>query len=334
MDDFRERIERGETILFSEILKHIPSDEVLAHLFPDPYSQGQPAITHFGLEVLELRLQGLKQVQIAEKLQTTKSRVAYWSQMTMNSLHKDCLDYVEVDIPALRRLLNLERLPEGRYTKLSELLRDMPSDEELERLLPVLERLAGRLSIPISVDTYYPQVAQAALERGAAIINDVSGSLENGMPALAARCGAGLVMMHAGGGADDRAEVDAVAVVRRYFQQALEAADRAGLPLSCVCLDPGVGFGKSGGGDLRLAARLTETTAGLPEVAVLVGASRKRAIGACCGNPPHADRLAGTLAFHTAAQLQGARILRVHDVKEAVQAARVTDAILREARQG
>ena len=102
MDDFRERIERGETILFSEILKHIPSDEVLAHLFPDPYSQGQPAITHFGLEVLELRLQGLKQVQIAEKLQTTKSRVAYWSQMTMNSLHKDCLDHVEVDIPALR----------------------------------------------------------------------------------------------------------------------------------------------------------------------------------------------------------------------------------------
>ena len=207
-------------------------------------------------------------------------------------------------------------------------------DEELERLLPVLERLAGRLSIPISVDTYYPQVAQAALERGAAIINDVSGSLENGMPALAARCGAGLVMMHAGGGADDRAEVDAVAVVRRYFQQALEAADRAGLPLSCVCLDPGVGFGKSGGGDLRLAARLTETTAGLPEVAVRVAASRKRAIGACCGNPPPADRLAGTLAFHTAAQLQGARILRVHDVKEAVQAARVTDAILREARQG
>ena len=67
---------------------------------------------------------------------------------------------------------------------------------------------------------------------------------------------------------------------------------------------------------------------------MLVGASRKRAIGACCGNPPPADRLAGTLAFHTAAQLQGARILRVHDVKEAVQAARVTDAILREARQG
>lgn len=137
------RIERGETVLFSEILEHIPSDEVLAHLFPDPYSEGQPAITHFGLEVLELRLQGLKQVQIAEKLQTTKSRVAYWSQMTMNSLHKDRFDHVEVDIPALRRLLNLERHPEGRYTKLSELLRDIPSDEELERLDKARGNLAG-----------------------------------------------------------------------------------------------------------------------------------------------------------------------------------------------
>lgn len=82
-------------------------------------------------------------MQIAEKLQTTKSRVAYWSQMTMNSLHKDCLDHVEVDIPALRRLLNLERLPEGRYTKLSELLRDMPSDEELERLDKARGNLGG-----------------------------------------------------------------------------------------------------------------------------------------------------------------------------------------------
>lgn len=207
------------------------------------------------------------------------------------------------------------------------------ADEELDRLLPVLDRLKGRLSIPISVDTYFPQVARAALERGAAIINDVSGSLENGMPALAAHYGAGLVMMHAGGGADDRAEVDAVGVVRRYFQQALDTAERAGLPLACVCLDPGIGFGKSGRGDLRLAAGLKEATAGLPEVTVLVGASRKRVIGGCCGNPPPAQRLAGTLAFHTVAQLQGARVLRAHDVKEAVQAARVTDAILEESRE-
>ena len=150
------------------------------------------------------------------------------------------------------------------------------AEEELERLLPVLERLSGRLSIPISIDTYYPEVAEAALNRGAAIINDVSGSLENGMPGVAARYGAGLVMMHAGGGADDRAEVDAVAVVHSYFQKALEAAEQASLPMSCVCLDPGIGFGKSGRGDLELIARLAEVTAGLPPTTLLVGASRKR----------------------------------------------------------
>ena len=201
--------------------------------------------------------------------------------------------------------------------------------EELERLLPVLERLNGRLSIPISIDTYYPEVAEAALNRGAAIINDVSGSLENGMPGVAARYGAGLVMMHAGGGADDRAEVDAVAVVHSYFQKALEAAEQASLPMSCVCLDPGIGFGKSGRGDLELIARLAEVTAGLPPTTLLVGASRKRVVGACCGNPPPEERLAGTLAIHTAAQLHGARILRVHNVKAAVQAARVTDALVK-----
>ena len=205
------------------------------------------------------------------------------------------------------------------------------AEEELERLLPVLERLNGRLSIPISIDTYYPEVAEAALNRGAAIINDVSGSLENGMPGVAARYGAGLVMMHAGGGADDRAEVDAVAVVHSYFQKALEAAEQASLPMSCVCLDPGIGFGKSGRGDLELIARLAEVTAGLPPTTLLVGASRKRVVGACCGNPPPEERLAGTLAIHTAAQLHGARILRVHDVKAAVQAARVTDALVKAA---
>lgn len=207
------------------------------------------------------------------------------------------------------------------------------AEEELERLLPVLERLSGRLSIPISIDTYYPEVAEAALNRGAAIINDVSGSLENGMPGVAARYGAGLVMMHAGGGADDRAEVDAVAVVHSYFQKALEAAEQASLPMSCVCLDPGIGFGKSGRGDLELIARLAEVTAGLPPTTLLVGASRKRVVGACCGNPPPEERLAGTLAIHTAAQLHGARILRVHDVKAAVQAARVTDALVKVARR-
>lgn len=202
------------------------------------------------------------------------------------------------------------------------------AQEEKSRLLPILEALRGKINIPISVDTYYKEVAAAALEAGASIINDVSGSMENDMPSLAAAYGAGLVMMHAGGGADDRAEVDAVAVVRQYFEQALALAEKKGLPREAVCLDPGIGFGKSLQGDMQLITCLEHVTAGLPEVAVLVGASRKRVVGAPCGNPPFEGRLAGTLAIHTAAQLHGAHILRVHDVKEAVQAARVTDALI------
>ena len=134
MYDFFEKIEKGETILFSEILERIPSDEVLLKLFPDPYSYGKSSITHFGLRVLKLRLQGLKLTQIAETLQTTKGRVGYWSQMTMNSLYNFVPHHVAVDIPALRRMLHIKPIVNGGYTKLSELLHDMPSDEELEKL--------------------------------------------------------------------------------------------------------------------------------------------------------------------------------------------------------
>ncbi len=203
----------------------------------------------------------------------------------------------------------------------------VPPGEEWRRLEPVLHALRGRLSIPISIDTYYPDVARRAAESGAHIFNDVSGDLHNGMLEEAARCGAGLILMHAGGGADAQDTADAVAAVRQYFAAALTAAARAGLPSEAVCLDPGIGFGKPRTGDLELVARLPETLAGLPETAVLVGASRKRVVAACCGNPPPAERLPGTLALHTLAQWNGAHILRVHDVAAAVQAARVTDAL-------
>ena len=209
------------------------------------------------------------------------------------------------------------------------------AEEEWSRLEPVLRALRERTALPISVDTYYPSVAEAAVSAGAGIINDVSGSLENGMPAVAARTGAGLVMMHAGGGADDAGEgerQDPLTRVRRYFLQALKAAEAAGLPTERVCLDPGIGFGKDRQGDLALAACLPELTVGLPETAVLVGASRKRVIAACCDpEPPAGERAAGTIAIHTVAQWNGAHSLRAHDGAEAVQAARVTDALRRAA---
>lgn len=207
-------------------------------------------------------------------------------------------------------------------------------EEEWRRLEPVLAALRGRLAVPISIDTYFPEVACRAIEAGAHILNDVSGDPGNGMPETTVRCGAGLVMMHAGGGAQAEDTADAVAAVRLYFQEALAAASRAGLPPEAVCLDPGIGFGKSRTGDLELIARLPETLAGLPETAVLVGASRKRVVGACCGNPPPAERLPGTLALHTLAQWNGAHILRVHDVAAAVQAASVVDACRQAGRRG
>ena len=202
------------------------------------------------------------------------------------------------------------------------------AEEEWARLQPVLRALRERTALPLSVDTYYPSVAAAAVKAGVAIINDVSGSLENGMPRVAAETGAGLVMMHAGAGADDAGTGDAVEAVRRYFRQAMAAASAAGLPGQRVCLDPGIGFGKDRRGDLALAARLPELAADYPGTALLVGASRKRVIAACCSpEPAAAERLAGTLAFHTVAQWNGAHILRVHDVAQAVQAARVADAL-------
>lgn len=195
----------------------------------------------------------------------------------------------------------------------------LSAEEEWARLHPVLDALRGRLSIPISIDTFEPSVAIKALEHGAAILNDVSGSLQNGFPALAAEHGAGLVMM----ARDAASPTD----IRTYFQTALQAAAAASLPTEQLCLDIGVGFHRDRQTDLDAIAHLPTILSGLPPVAVLCGASRKRVIAHCANNSAPEERLGGTLALHTAAVLGGATMVRVHDVKEAVQAAAVTDAL-------
>ncbi|MGI6264903.1 MAG: dihydropteroate synthase [Acutalibacteraceae bacterium] len=198
----------------------------------------------------------------------------------------------------------------------------VPPEEEWRRLAPVLAALAGKIHLPISIDTYYTDVAERALESGACIINDVSGSLDNGMPALCARYGAGLVMMH------NRAGHNTPQDVRRYFETALAAAADAGLAAAHLALATGVGFEKNQEEDARLIACLPSIMEGLFDAAVLVGASRKRVTGAFCGQPPFAERLPATLAIHTVAQWNGANVLRVHDVAAAVQAAAMTGALL------
>ncbi len=208
------------------------------------------------------------------------------------------------------------------YTRIS-------ADQEWERLCPVLGALKEKVNVPISIDTFYPEVADAAMGMGASIINDVSGSLENGMPAIAAKTGAGLILMHSGRGSDDTGSGgNAIKMVRGYFEKALETVACQGLELNRICLDPGIGFGKNRQGDLMLVACLSKLLNGLPQTAVMIGASRKRVIASCCDSSIKTDnRLAGTLALHTIAALNGAHILRVHDVAAAVQAARVTDAL-------
>jgi dihydropteroate synthase len=204
--------------------------------------------------------------------------------------------------------------------------------EEKRRVLPVIAALAGS-GVLISIDTIKPDVAAAALEAGAHIVNDVRGL--QGDPALArvaAEHGAGVVAMHnpALFGSTTGTEGDAVGACIAYFRKSMEIADRAGIAADRIVLDPGLGFGKTLEQNLALIARLDELAAlGLP---LLLGASRKSFLGRLLDRPVD-QRLLGTLAAHMAAALNGAAILRVHDMAEHVDFVRVA-AALRAARAG
>ena len=173
--------------------------------------------------------------------------------------------------------------------------------------------------LPVSVDTFYPWVAQKALEAGASILNDVTGFGEE-MLQVAASSQCGCVVMDPGttGG-------DICARVREFFLDRLQAARKLGIAPERLCFDPGVGFGKTLEENLALLAHVERTK--VEGCAFLMAASRKRVTGAPCGNPPFQERLPATLAAHTAAILGGADMVRVHDVKEAVQAAKMADAL-------
>jgi dihydropteroate synthase len=201
--------------------------------------------------------------------------------------------------------------------------------EELARLLPVLERLCADPPCPVSVDTSKPAVAEAALALGAHAVNDVTGLLAG--PALAevcARRGAGLVLVHLRGTPatmqDDPRYDDVVGEVRAALARQVEVAEAAGVAPDALCVDPGIGFGKTPAHSLALLKHAGAFAAlGKP---VMVGPSRKSVIGAVLDLPPSA-RLEGTLAACTAAILAGAHVLRVHDVRAAWRAARVAEAI-------
>lgn len=193
--------------------------------------------------------------------------------------------------------------------------------EEWERLKEVLPYVVRETGLPVSVDTFYPWVAEKALEAGVSVINDVSGFGEE-MLGVAAGASCGCIVMHPSGG-----EGDVCARVKSFFLERLEAGEKLGIQKERFCFDPGIGFGKTMEENMVLIARAGQVK--VEGCALLMAASRKRVTGAPCGNPPFQERLPATLAAHTVAVLQGADLLRVHDVKEAVQAARMADALAR-----
>ena len=207
----------------------------------------------------------------------------------------------------------------------------LPADEELARVIPVVRGLAGRLDVPISVDTYKADVARAAIAEGASIVNDISGlRYDADMAAVAAESGAALILMHTRGRpktmyaeADYR---DVAAEVAAELQTSIDAARGAGVRANQVIVDPGIGFAKRPEHSYGVLARLPQLAASLGRP-VLVGPSRKSFMRTALGERPAAERDWGTAASVAAAVLLGAHIVRIHAVREMVDVVRVADAI-------
>ena len=202
--------------------------------------------------------------------------------------------------------------------------------EELGRVLPVIEKLAGKLSVPISIDTLKPTVARAALAAGASIVNDVGANRqEAAMWREVAQCGAGYVCMHAPGTPQTLHEkagcADIVSEIAGFFQERMQRLNAAGVTADQVVLDVGIGFGKTMEQNLQLLANLRHfTTMARP---LLIGVSRKSFIGRLLGTDLP-GRLPGSLACACLAVAFGAQIVRAHDVEETVQAVQMAEAIL------
>jgi dihydropteroate synthase len=208
------------------------------------------------------------------------------------------------------------------------------ASQELDRVLPVLEGLRGRLKIPISVDTRRSAVAELAVRAGAEIINDVSGLKNDARIAeIAGKYGVPLILMHMRGepGTMQRGPFaqNVMKDVTQGLRQSVAKARKAGVAKSQIILDPGIGFGKSYSQNYELLQKLPQLAAlGYP---LLVGASRKGFLGATLardGKPaPPEERIWGTAATVTASILGGAHIVRVHDVAEMLRVARVADCV-------
>ena len=205
----------------------------------------------------------------------------------------------------------------------------VPLDEELRRVIPVVEALAARTALPLSIDTSKPEVMRAAVAAGAGMINDVCGLRRDGALDAAAALGVPVVLMHMQGEPHSMQAApeydDVVGEVHRFLAERIFAAEMAGIAKRNILVDPGFGFGKTTAHNLQLLAQLRRfTELGAP---VLAGLSRKRSIGELTGRSDPRERVAGSLVAHLIAAQQGALLLRVHDVAATVDALKVWLAI-------
>ncbi len=210
---------------------------------------------------------------------------------------------------------------------------EVPQEEEVRRVVPVIERLLAELAVPVSVDTYKATVARPALEAGAHLLNDIWGFRSDGRPS--GRCGRGLaelavdfgvpaIVMHNQRGRPFR---DVIGDVRAGLEASIAIAEGAGLGRERLIVDPGFGFGWTEEQNLEMLRRLGELRdLRLP---LLIGTSRKSTIGAVLDGAPVEERLWGTAATVALAVAAGADIVRVHDVAEQRQVVRVADAVVR-----
>ena len=201
-------------------------------------------------------------------------------------------------------------------------------EEELSRVIPVIEALISQVNIPISIDTYKPQVMQAAINAGASMVNDVRALQENGALEVAAKGNVGVCLMHMQGlpaTMQDNPHYDnVVSDVIAFLRLRLQASIDAGIPANCIVLDPGFGFGKTRAHNISLIKHLDQfAPIGQP---ILVGLSRKSVLGQVTGNDVD-TRLYASIAASVIAAQKGAKILRVHDVKATVEALKIVSAI-------
>jgi dihydropteroate synthase len=207
--------------------------------------------------------------------------------------------------------------------------RDVSLDDELRRVVPVLERLAKETSLPISVDTSKPEVMRAAVAAGAGLINDVHALRREGALDVVAALGVPVVLMHMLGEPRSMQDAprydDVVAEVHRFLAERIFAAEMAGIAKKNIVVDPGFGFGKTAAHNLLLLAQLERfTELGVP---VLAGLSRKKTIGELTGRTDPHERLHGSVAAALIAAQRGAKLLRVHDVAATVDALKVWNAV-------